>query len=151
MKKFLTLISFVFLTVGCASTEDVPLTDLPPNHVINLVNPAGSRQSLKVWIARTQEEQARGLMGVESLAPATGMLFVFQEPQVLNFWMKNTLLPLDILFFDADNSFVSSRTMEPCTADPCPSYSSGKPAVSALEVPKGFVKTYGVGEGWRFE
>ncbi len=151
MKKFIALIGTALFVVSCSFSGSTSLTELPPDHVIELVSPAGGRQSLKVWIARTPEEQAQGLMGVESLPSATGMLFVFDEPKLLSFWMKNTLIPLDILFFDADGNFVSSQTMEPCTKDPCPSYPSEKPALSALEVPKGFTDTYDVGAGWRFE
>lgn len=87
-------------------------------------------------------------MNRESLAEGHGMLFYFDEPQVLSFWMKNTLIPLDIMFFDAGGQFVSSATMEPCTTPECPTYSSTKEAQVAIEVNKGFINRYGIGSGW---
>lgn len=87
----------------------------------------------------------------ESLPEGQGMLFVFDQPMPLAFWMKNTLIPLDILYFDAGGELVSALTMEPCTADPCPSYPSGESAKFALEVSAGFNQQHGVGEGWRME
>ena len=65
------------------------------------------------------------------------------------FWMKNTLIPLDIIFFDGQGRVLSSTTMAPCTADPCPYYGSVKPSQLALEVNAGLVKSRMIGEGWR--
>ncbi len=78
-----------------------------------------------------------------------GMLFTFERPQLLYFWMKNTLVRLDILYFDADGSFINTRTMEPCTEDPCPSYPSSSPAQYGLEMPAGYVSSSGIGVGWK--
>lgn len=75
------------------------------------------------------------------------MLFLFPHEQVLSFWMKNTLIPLDIFYFDARGQIVSATTMEPCKADPCPSYSSEGAAQFALEVAAGFLDTNG--EEWK--
>lgn len=90
-------------------------------------------------------------MGRASLASDAGMLFVFNAPQPLDFWMKNTLIPLDILFFGADGAFVSMQTMQPCSGDPCSLYSSGAPALYALEVDAGYAAARGVGSGWKLE
>ena len=110
----------------------------------------GSRSiTLFVEIADDPPEQERGLMERTELPKDHGMLFIFVEPQPLSFWMKNTLIPLDALFFDAAGHFVSVQTMTPCTADPCRTYSSRALAQYALEVSAGFAEKGGVGEGWK--
>ncbi len=90
-------------------------------------------------------------MGRDALADDAGMLFTFETEQTLRFWMKNTLIPLDIIYFDAQKRFVSALTMTPCAADPCSTYSSRYSALYALEVPAGSVAAWGVGEGWTLE
>ena len=91
--------------------------------------------NLTVAVADTSPLRSIGLMGVESLGDVDGMLFVFEESNVLSFWMKDTKIALDIAFFDGEGALVGSETMEPCVADPCPRYSSGASAVYAIEVP----------------
>lgn len=56
----------------------------------------------KVKIASTDEEKAKGLQGVESLPEDEGMLFIYEEPQTVGFWMEDTEIPLDIIFIDSD-------------------------------------------------
>ena len=111
---------------------------------------SGTR-SLTLWveIADDPPEHAEGLMGRTELGEDRGMLFIFPEERALNFWMKNTLIPLDIFFFDADGKFVSMRTMDPCKMDPCQGYPSEGSAKYALEVEAGFAVRERVGEGWR--
>jgi len=60
-----------------------------------------------VEMARTPAEQSKGLMFRESLADDRGMLFPYQQPSILSFWMKNTVIPLDIIFIRADGSIES--------------------------------------------
>lgn len=114
---------------------------------IDLVAPNGQIVTLDVEIADEPQEWQRGLMEREELA-SDGMLFVFLDEQVRSFWMKNTLIPLDIYFFDGQGQFVSSQSMDPCEADPCVSYSSGAPAQYALEVARESAGTSDVREGW---
>jgi len=90
-----------------------------------------------VAVAETNEQRAQGLMGVENLGPLDGMLFVFGNEAVRSFWMKDTLFPLDVAFFDADGFLVSKTSMATCLDDDCPSYSSELPAQYALEAPLG--------------
>lgn len=109
---------------------------------------------VQVEIADTQQERMQGLMYREDLPEGTGMLFVFEEEQLRSFWMKNTLIPLDIIFFDAEGQFVSSQTMYPCTAEAssdCTQYPSRGPAMFALEVPQGFVELHDINDSWSID
>lgn len=90
-----------------------------------------------VAVADTNDRRRRGLMGVEDLSPLDGMLFVFDEEAVRSFWMKDTLLPLDIAFFDAAGVLVHRTSMVTCPDGDCPTYSSEEPARYALEAPAG--------------
>lgn len=94
-------------------------------------------QPLLVAVADTPARRARGLMGVRSLGSLDGMLFVFPAPRRVSFWMKDTLIPLDLFFFDSGGRLLEVVEMTPCTSDPCPSYRSTAPVRWALEVPAG--------------
>lgn len=107
--------------------------------------------SVKVEIADSAKERTKGLMNRESLDKGTGMLFVFPEPQMLSFWMKNTKIPLEILFFDPSGSFVNVYTMQPCMQDPCEAYPSKALSKYALEVSPGFRDENGIGVGWKLD
>lgn len=96
----------------------------------------------RVELARTAEELAQGLMFRESLAENTGMLFLFPHADDSHpFWMKNTLMPLDIIWLDPAGQvlFVSANT-PPCKADPCPSYGPDFAIASVLEIAGGMAE-----------
>ena len=92
----------------------------------------------RVELALTPEDQAQGLMFRESLPPRAGMLFVFDAPAPHHFWMKNTMIPLDMIWMDASGKviFVSANT-PPCKADPCATYGPDAPARQVLEIAGG--------------
>jgi uncharacterized membrane protein (UPF0127 family) len=107
---------------------------------------AGHRYTVE--IAADDASRTRGLMDRTEMAPDHGMLFVFEDDAPRAFWMKNTKIPLDMLFFDADRRLVSvQHDVPPCTADPCPGYSSGAPARYVLELNAGQARTRGVAPG----
>ncbi len=98
-------------------------------------------------VANSAEERAVGLMGRESMGRDRGMLFVFSAEQVLGFWMKNTLIPLDIIFIDSDLSVVDVQTMRPeheIAPDPLPTYYSAAPALYAIEINEGVASECGI-------
>jgi uncharacterized protein len=84
-------------------------------------------------LALTSPARGRGLMN-RAKAPADGMLFVFPESTTGGFWMKNTHVPLTIVFFDADGDRVRRLSMKPCHFDPCAIYSPGRRYRFALEL-----------------
>ena len=95
-------------------------------------------------VARTPEERSTGLMNRFSLRPDHGMLFVFEKPEPLGFWMKNTYIPLSIAFIAADGRILNIEDMAPQTEDT--HYSRG-PALFALEMRKGWFAERGVTAG----
>lgn len=104
-----------------------------------------------VEIATTPEEQARGLMFRDELPAGRGMLFVYDREAPRGFWMKNTRIPLDILYFDGRGRLINWHTAEPCRADPCPGYSSHAPARYVLEINAGRAVELGLEPGDRLE
>ena len=87
-------------------------------------------------VALTPGARSLGLMN-RTKAPRDGMLFVFKYPTSSGFWMKNTLVPLTIVFFDLQGKRVRRLTMEPCREDPCRIYDPGRVYRFALELPGG--------------
>jgi uncharacterized membrane protein (UPF0127 family) len=107
--------------------------------------------SVNAEIADDASTREIGLMNRKKLDEGTAMLFAFPTPQILQFWMKDTLISLEILFFDEQGSFVNALTMEPCTKNPCAIYKSAALAQYALEVPPGFREKNEVGVGWKID
>jgi hypothetical protein len=91
----------------------------------------------RVAVADTPQRRSRGLMGVTGLGGLDGMLFVWVDDVDGAFWMKDTLIPLDIAFFDSGGGLVDSLAMVPCEEDPCPRYRAAGSYRYALEVPAG--------------
>lgn len=87
-------------------------------------------------LALTPAQRETGLMH-RTKAPADGMLFVFPADTRDGFWMKNTLVPLTVVFFDSSGSRVRKLSMTPCRAEPCPIYYPRRLYRFALELPAG--------------
>lgn len=102
---------------------------------------------LRAWVADDPTERSQGLRRVEELpAEIDGMLFVWETPTSAVFVMEDTLIPLDVWFFDDEGALLGTHAMTPCTAEPCPRYPSPGPVRWALETPLGVVE---LGEGDR--
>jgi uncharacterized protein len=97
-----------------------------------------SGNTVKVEIADSPEEWSKGLMFRDSLEENQGMLFIFPDEKYRNFWMKNTFIPLDIIFISSDFEIIDVTTMQPCKQDICLSYKSQKPARYVLELNAGY-------------
>lgn len=101
-----------------------------------------------VEVAADDESRARGLMFRDAMGADRGMLFVFEREEMLAFWMRNTRIPLDILYFDDERQLVSiAAGVPPCTTQRCPSYPSTGPARYVLEINAGIARTLGVSKG----
>ena len=99
-------------------------------------------------VATTDESRAYGLMDRVTMPADSAMLFVFRHAAPRWFWMKNTKIPLDILFFDAQRKLVAMQLDAlPCKADPCKVYPSDKPAQYVLELAAGTAQRLGLHEG----
>ena len=96
-------------------------------------------QRYRVEIADDDAERARGLMFRDELAAGTGMIFLHDREEPQAYWMKNTKIPLDILYFDNARKLVAQqRDVPPCTAgNACPPYPSNAPARYVLELNAG--------------
>ena len=104
-----------------------------------------------VEVATTPAQWERGLMFRTHMADDQGMLFVYKDVQTRYFWMKNTLIPLDIIFFDAHKRLINvSADTPPCKADPCPTYASTAPAEYVLELNAGMAAKLGLKPSDRF-
>ena len=94
-------------------------------------------REMVVAVADTPETRRQGLMGVNELGGLDGMLFVFEADSESGFWMRDTLIPLDIAFFTFEGIFVDKLTMMPCTNDDCPFYHATGRYRYAIEAPEG--------------
>jgi uncharacterized membrane protein (UPF0127 family) len=129
------------ITVACGGANSTP--SRPPSTVAF----DGNGVVLYVDVAETPQARQKGLMGVEMLPADEGMAFVFDEPANSTFWMKDTLIPLSIAFVDENDRVIGVRDMQPCEADPCPTYGIEEPYVLAIEANLGWFDGAGIEVG----
>lgn len=115
-----------------AHEKDVPLTPGAKYYTVKFDNGV----TLKTEVAETKEELKTGLMFREKLPKNTGMFFIFGMEFKYTFWMKNTLIPLDIIWINGRMEVVDVLTnVPPCVTEECPTYSPEYPAKYVIETP----------------
>lgn len=133
ISRFLFILTLIVSVGACAS--DAPWVEVK-----------GER--FTVTIADDDQSRARGLMFVDELPDDQGMLFVFRREAPRAFWMRNTRIPLDIIYLDAEFQVVTIiKNAKPCRTQRCPSYPSVKPAQYVLELNGGMSDQLGLEVG----
>jgi uncharacterized membrane protein (UPF0127 family) len=125
-----------------APTDQRPQTGL--RQVQLTIRSANRVHRFTVDVAATFEQQERGLMFVRALAPNRGMIFPYDPPQDASFWMKNTLIPLDIIFIRADGRIARITKAKALDETPLP---SGEPIAAVLEIRGGRAAQLGIKQG----
>lgn len=141
---------------GCRAAPPVPAerdaaetarAEAPAPTIPLTIESASGTHRFAVEVARTAEEQRRGLMFRAALPPDGGMLFPFAAPRPASFWMRNTVIPLDMIFIRADGTISNiARETEPYSLD---SYSSEGPVSAVLEIAGGRAAALGIEPGDR--
>ncbi len=130
MKIWLLLLCLSLFMVSTGSADDASFMTLTIKG-----------KQVRVEAARTEREKEKGLMFREKLGTNEGMLFIYQRPETLTFWMKNTRIPLSIAFADERGIIVDIQDMEPFSLAP---HASLRPAKYALEMNQGWFERNGV-------
>ena len=131
-----SLICLLFLFMGPPALAQKAVSDNGfPLATIHIKTAHGDKLSLVVEVASTARQRARGLMGREELSDSEGMLFIWPDTAIRQFWMKDTILSLDILFFDKDGTLVHmAERQQPYSEALIPSL---MPVRYVLELPAG--------------
>lgn len=152
MKFFLCLSASLFmlnpLLLGCSRSEDLSSPAIP----VESASPAPSatapqgqdlpvtaqaeigNQVIQLEVAQTSQEQATGLMYRKSLADNRGMLFPFDPPRPVSFWMKNVEFPLDMVFVRNGEVRAIAAEVPPCRSEPCSVYGPNEPVDQVIEL-----------------
>ncbi len=149
-KAFFAAAAMLLLFAALTAVTNLPDKGSGPEYAVVVVYPGnGQPLIIKAELVSTDEQRATGLMFREALGENEGMLFIFPQPAPRNFWMKNTLLPLDMVFIAENMTIVKIHHAVPCTNEPCPLYSSQQPVKYVLEVNGNLTTGYGIEEGSR--
>jgi len=143
-KHFLVLLSLTCLALVPAGRGQA---EAPIRKEELIIEITGSQYRFEVEVADTEEERARGLMFRESLPENEGMLFLYPEPRPVSFWMKNTYIPLDMLFIGSDGLVAAiAEQTQPLSETTIP---STVPVKAVLEINGGLAQTLGIKIGAR--
>ncbi len=147
MKMLARLGCVALMLVGVAACKGAPLMGeaLAQGALVPLsIKTSTTIRKFRVEVARTETEQARGLMFRESLPDDGGMIFPMKPARNASFWMKNTVIPLDMIFIRADGSIarIAAETV-PYSLEPV---DSGEPVAAVLELAGGKAAALGIAE-----
>lgn len=149
----LTLLAIALLAIiGPVCGEAAPPTDHTGSRLIPIQTPSGI--TIQAEVADTPQKRATGLMFRDQLKKDHGMLFVFNEPQAWTFWMKNTKIPLDLIWMDGKKRVIYiERNVPICTRtdETCPQYRPNDDALFVLELAGGTVDGYKIEKGSKLQ
>jgi uncharacterized membrane protein (UPF0127 family) len=137
----------LFVTAGCQAQQEMPqLLELDSFPKATLeIRTAKDTNRFDIWIASTPQQQTQGLMFVRDLPENRGMLFLSEKPRVFSMWMKNTFIPLDMVFISADNRI--AKIAERTTPHSLATVSSDVPVAGILELRGGEAARRGLHKG----
>ena len=144
------LAGWLCLALGAhAFAQIAPLEDLAafPNGPLTISDGKKVKHVFEVWLADSPQRQAQGLMFVRALPDLHGMLFVHAAPQPISMWMKNTYIPLDMVFIDAHGRI--QQIIEQTTPHSLDIIRARDPALAVLEIAGGEAKRLGLHPGQR--
>jgi uncharacterized protein len=134
---------------GCVAGGNLDQSEAGLDQTSLCVESGGKTQAFTVEIARTAPQQAKGMMFRTELADDRGMIFPFGEQRMASFWMKNTVIPLDIIFIGGDGRIVNiAANAVPYSTDPV---ESTAPVVAVLELRGGLAAERGIKAGDRVD
>jgi uncharacterized protein len=150
MGVFALLFVTALALTGCESQRHLPAPHTPMRGAEapgpTAVLPNGF--TVRLELATNDELRGQGLMYRESLPSGEGMLFLFPQPGEYPFWMKNTLIPLDMIWLETSGRVVAIRPdVQPCRADPCPTYAPEAISSYVLELAAGEAKAHNLSVG----
>lgn len=149
MARFLSLLILISQLTGCAHASARDLEKLYEKAKFRL-----GKKEFTAYLADDDQKRSQGLMFIDKLPADTGMLFIFEEERTQGFWMKNTLIPLNIGFFDANGILTEAQEMkvaESLVSKNIPSYQSKGPALFALEMNSKWFEKHKIKIGTRLE
>ncbi len=146
MKKLFGAVAICLFAYFCifAQSSSSAVPQKLAEQTLTITTKSGIKKTLVAEMARTPREQAKGYMFRKNIPMGTGMLFVFHEPQLLSFWMKNTPHPLSIAYITEEGKIAEIYDMKPFDLTPVESF---LPCKFALEVPKGWFTGVGITTG----
>jgi uncharacterized membrane protein (UPF0127 family) len=148
VRRIVLLLLTLGLVLAACGSHGEPVHGFAGNRIQMRIQTASRVVELMdLDVARTPEARAQGLMGVESLPNNGGMVFLWDAPTTDAFWMKDTLIPLSVAFFDGDGRITAILDMTPCRADPCELYQAPGSYVGAIEMNRGAFERLGVKVG----
>ncbi len=151
MRRLMICVLAIFLATGCGQTASQAQSALVEfeTDALAIVTQTMERHEFSIEIATDPQQWAQGLMFRRSLAPDAGMLFLYKRPRRISMWMKNTLIPLDMLFIDQRGRI--TQVEERTVPHSLKSITSKKRVIAVLELMGGSADRLGIRPGDRVE